>query len=236
VAGGIGTSRSLSAVNSFQRIGVTADFPDPTTAPTITFTHPGGYIAYYEGSDINDSHLLIQPVQVELLDPAGKVIDINTRYGQLTGNKVKVLTYDYNGHHGAALYQFHITTVGSYKVAAVSTQTPAGAKMAFGKSIATGTVVGGGLIVGGVLFLVAAIVLFIVGTVKRRRHKKQLAAGVGMYPPPGPPAGYPPAGFPAPGYQQPPPPPGYSMPPAPGYQPPPSGFQPPPTYQPPPTQ
>src|SRR5437763_1073825 len=85
--------------------------------------------------------------------------------------------------------------------------------VAVAASVAGGTMVGALLIVVGVLFLIAAIVLLIVGFVKRSRHKKELQSGPkwGTW------------GAPAPAYggapQPYPPPPGYGDPhqPPPGY-------------------
>jgi hypothetical protein len=246
VVGGIGTNKSMSAVNKFQRVTVTSTFPSQATAETITFRQTGGYIAYYEGPDASNS--TIPAVAVEMISPSGQPLSIATPYGNRSDHKVTVLRYDYNGHHGEALYQFHVSETGTYKVAAVSERSPDGADIAFGKSIATGTAVGAGFIVGGVLFLIAAIVLLIVGFVKRGRHKKELASppmgypGPGGYPPGSyPQGGYPPPGYPQPGYPQPGyPQPGYPQPgyPSPGYpqpgQQPQPGYGPPPGYQPPP--
>jgi hypothetical protein len=209
VALGIGiyflATQSLTKVNDFQRVTVA----DGTG--TVSFANTGGYIAYYEASDVSSDTDSIPTVRVALRNQkTQQVMELKTLYGDNSNGTITKLTYDYNGHSGAALYQFHISATGKYDVAVQgTTDTASDAKIAFGKSIAKGTAIGGGLVAGGVLFLIPAIVLFIVGLVKRSRHKKELAtAGSYGYPPP---PGYnPPApGYPAPqqGWQQPPPPP-----------------------------
>ncbi len=226
-------TKSLTKVNDFQRVNVA----DGTG--TVTFG-TGGYVAYYEASDVTSDITSIPLVGVALRNQAtGKVMRVDKLYGGNSNNTIDKLTYNYNGHHGAAVYEFHISTAGTYDVAVEGTsKTAADADIAFGRSIAAATAIGAGLTVGGVLFLIAGVVLLIVGLVKRGRHKKQLAAssayygGGGGYPQQGyPQQGYPQQGYPQQGYPQQGnpsqtyPPPG--EPPPPGYQPP-SGYQPPP--------
>lgn len=188
-------TQSLGKVNSFQRVGVAAG------SGTVTFSGTGGYLAYYESPDLNTNGNQVPVVQVRLTAPSGTQTVLSTPYGNRSDNKVKSLTYDYNGHHGAALWQFHISETGKYRVelAAGSLSSPR-ADMAFGRSIAKGTVAGGALIALGILLLIAAVVLLIVGLVKRSRNKRELRNGAyyGGPPPPGAPwpaaagPGYPP--------------------------------------------
>ncbi|MFN2560148.1 MAG: hypothetical protein ABR571_02470 [Jatrophihabitans sp.] len=223
VVGGVTGKKSLSKVNNFQRVTILTSPPtSEAQLRTITFTKAGGYLAYYEASDVSSSITKIPEPVVRMLSPSGKELDLKTPYGNRSDNKIKRLTYDYKGHKGVAVWQFHISETGKYKVFAGYTAAPPGAKMAFGTSIAKSTVIAGLLIVLGVLFLIAAIVLLIVGFVKRSRHKKELASGgygspaFGGPPPAGQwqqPGGFPPpqqGGFPPHqqgGYQPPPPPP-----------------------------
>ena len=55
-------------------------------------------------------------IPVALQSPSGQVRRLTKLYGGLSDNKVKILTYEYNGHDGAALYQFKITEKGTYRV------------------------------------------------------------------------------------------------------------------------
>ena len=153
-------------------------------------------------------------------------------YGNQSGNNVDRLTYDYNGHKGAALYDLTIPSAGTYVATLGPTDSSASdADLAFGKSIKTGTFLGAGLTGGGVLLLIAGVIVLIVGLVRRRNHKNQLLAssgygsggyGSGGYGSPGyapggygsspPPGSYPPSAYPPPGYgQQPPVTPGYGQ-------------------------
>jgi hypothetical protein len=208
VGGGIVlATKSVGAANKFQRVDV------PTTTGSVTFKNTGKFVAYYEAKGVDSGIKQVPAVGVALQSPTGKIQTLTTPYGGRSDNKIKILTYDAGSHHGVALYQFTITESGTYRVATQPTSdTATDAKIAFGKSIATGTVTGALLIVGGVLFLIAAVVLLIVGYVKRARHKNELQSGQ-FYggPPPGYPGQQPPFGGP--------PPPGYGTPPGYGEQP-----------------
>lgn len=209
---------ALKKVDDFARIQVPQS-SDQIASKNVNFGK-GGYIAYYESSNANTSH--IPAIPVRLTDPAGNQQILRTPYGGSSGGKsVKSLSYDYNGHKGVALWQFTITRPGRYKVeVATNSNADPDATMAFGRSVGKGTAVGGVLAVIGVLLLIAGIVLLIVGLVKRSRSKRELAAAQayygGGYPPPpgyGRPQGYPqsqPPGYPPsqpPGYPQSYPPP-----------------------------
>lgn len=229
---------SLGKVNDFQRVRIA----DGTGS--VHFSSSGGYVAYYEASDVTDSdNQRIPLVRVQLTSPSGTKMTLSTLYGGNTNGTIKKLTYSYNGHHGAALYQFHIDEAGTYQVQVAALNTPPDATIAFGTSIATGTFLGAALAGFGVLLLVAGLIVLIVGLVRRRNHKNQLltATGYGAVPPPNyPPGGYPgPYAGPYPGYppQQPGPPP--SAYPPPGYaqpQPPDQAWQPPTSLDKPPQQ
>ena len=246
VVGGITTSNSQNKVDSFQRIPIATSVSN-LSPQNVTFAKPGGYIAYYEAPDVTDNITRIPEPQVALLSPSHQELDLTTPYGNRSDNKIKLLTYDHDGHHGVAVWQFHISEAGTYQAVAGYSEAPAGAQMAFGTSIATGTAAGGLVIVGGVLLLVAAITLLIIGLVKRGRHKKQLATasaygfagppgypGASAYPGPSGYPGYPPQGGygPPPGAYPPASGAGYAPPPGPSY-PPPGGFPPPPDEYPP---
>lgn len=229
----VGT-KSLSKVNGFQRV------PVPTDNSTVRFDSTGTYVAYYEASDVDSSIREVPAVVVAIQAPNGDVQRITHGYKEHSDGKIDIFTYDYNGHKGVGLYQFNITQTGVYHVATRPTPSTApDAQIAFGRDISGGAVAGGVLIIIGIVFGIAAIVLLIIGYVKRSNHKGELQRGQywGGVPAPAyggqPPAGYgAPQGFaPPPGGYQPPPPGGYQPPPPPGYQPPPPaqpGYQPPP--------
>ena len=208
VAGGVvlGT-KSFGKVNGFQRV-------DFTSGGTVHLGGTGKYVIYLEGSNVDS--LKRVPFTVEVDGPSGQRVPF-TYYGNPgPGDKVTRFTYDYNGHHGIASYQFNATAAGDYALRAAGTSdVPANAKLAVGRDIKKDTAVGGVLIGVGVLALVVAIVLLIVGYVKRGRHKRELQAAAYGGPPPG---GYPQQGYPQPGYpQQGYPQQGYPQQPPPGY-------------------
>lgn len=167
---------------------------------TISFDNAGNYVAYYEAHDISSSTKIVPPVRVAIQSPTKTVRELTTPYGGRSDGKIKPLTYDYDGHHGVARFQFKITEKGTYQVEVQGGPGVAtDADIAFGKSIAGGIAVGAVLVIPGVLLLIAAVVLFIVGLVKRSGHKKELAGGPygggAPFPPPG---RQPPGAWPAP--------------------------------------
>ena len=211
VAGGVVlATQSAAKVNKFTRIHIAQ------SSSTITSGHvkfgTGGYIAYYESAQLNEKQVPIVPIR--LTSPTGKQIIPTTLYG---GENIRNhpggthnlggLTYDFEHHHGTAVWQFNISEAGLYKVEVQGEpNAPAGSDMAFGRSIGKSTAVGAALIVVGALLFVVGVILLIIGLVKRSRSKKELAAAG---------SGAPYGGFGAPMYGQ----PG-------GQQPPPYGQQP----------
>jgi len=171
-------TKSIGKVDDFQRVSVAQG------SGTINL-NAGKYVAYYEADNVNSDTKSLPMIGVQLTSPSGQVINVTTPYGNRSDNKIKSLTYSYDGHHGAAMYQFTTTEAGAYQVKLTGNvgQGP-NATIAFGTSIATGTIVGGLLVVLGILLLIAAIVLLIVGYVKRSHHKKELAAGAPPWSPP----------------------------------------------------
>jgi hypothetical protein len=185
VGGAVLATKSLNKVNDFKRV-------DLNSSGTVNFTRTGNYVAYYEADDVDSGTRAVPLVPIAVQSPSGKVQRITKPYGGRSDNKIKILTYQYNGHNGIAMYQFKISEKGQYRVeVGTNTRAASGADVAFGESIAGGTVAGALLIVAGVLFLIAAIVLLIVGLVKRSRHRKELQSG----------GGYPGGGYPGGGYQ-----------------------------------
>jgi len=196
VGGVVVGTKALGKVNSFGRVSIASG------SGTVTLNGTGKWVGYYEADNVSSSISAIPQFQVAVTGPSGQLVTIKP-YGNRSDGKVKKLTYSYNGHKGAAAFQFNVSQAGTYTIRVQAVDSlPAGADVAIGRDIETGTVVGGLLIVGGVLFLIAAIVLLIIGLVKRSRHKKERATGgYGGYPPPGyAPPGYAPPGYAPPGY------------------------------------
>lgn len=180
-------TKSISRVDDFDRVSISAG------SGTVKFDDTGKFLAYYEhdGFDIDEESP--PTLAVVLTSPSGKKLPLTTFYGGKS-TTVDKLSYNYDGHDGAALYEFDIKEKGTYQVQIQANgNLPSDAQLAFGESIAGGLVVGVLLILPGVLLVIAAIVLLIVGLVKRSRHKSELARyPYGPPPPGGPPPNYPP--------------------------------------------
>jgi hypothetical protein len=174
LGGVLAGTKSYSKVNGFQRVAVS----DGTG--TVTFSHAGGYVAYYESDSVTDSTSQQVPeVRGTLTYPAtNATVTLDTPYGNRSDGKIKFLHYDHDGHKGVALWQFHIDQPGAWKVQ-LQALGPAGpdAVLAFGPSIAQGVVIGAILAILGVLLLIAGLITLIIGLVKRRRHKREIRTG-----------------------------------------------------------
>ncbi len=223
VGGLIAVNGRLDKVDAFPRVRVSS-IPGQVSTGQVGFG-TGGYIAYYESPDLDPKNIPIPAIR--LTSPSGVTIVPHILYGgeDVTADpggphRLASLTYRTDGRRGAAVWTFTIHQPGRYTVqVAGNINADSGARMAFGRSIATSTVAAGLTVAGGILLLVAGIVLLVVGLVRRGRHRRELAA-LGYWGQAGAPPGYPPPGYPPPGY----PPPGY---PPPNYPPP---NYPPPTY------
>ncbi|HET6878431.1 MAG TPA: hypothetical protein VFH38_12940 [Jatrophihabitans sp.] len=196
VGGIVGFSAGLNKVDNFQRVSV-------AQGRGTIHLNAGNYLAYYESPDYNTSSNSVPVVIVQMRNSRTGALVTGQLYGNRSDRKVSTLTYDHNGHHGAALYQFSIKTSGNYDVALgvpPSSNASPRSDMAFGPSIAGGLAAGGILAIVGVLLIIAAVVLLIVGLVQRSKGSKQPAA-VPYGPPPG--SGYPPPQQPGSGYSPP---------------------------------
>ncbi|HEV7204355.1 MAG TPA: hypothetical protein VGN18_07060 [Jatrophihabitans sp.] len=173
-------TKSLNKVDGFARVPV-------ATGGTVQLKS-GNQLVYYEASDVSSGIDTVPVPAIRITAPDGTKTILDTLYGGASRESGRIknrLTYDNNGHKGVAIYQLKITQAGTYQVEVQpSGQEKAGADLAFGESIAGGTALGAGLLVPGVLLIIAAIVLLIVGLVKRGRHKKEIASGAygGGYP------------------------------------------------------
>jgi hypothetical protein len=169
VGGVVVGTKSLGKVNDFQRV------PISSGSGSVTLNGTGKWIGYYEADDVDNSIDRIPDFRVAVTSPSGQDVALQS-YGNRSDGKVKKFTYDYNGHKGAAAFQFSASEKGTYKIRLEAVDTlPSGADVAIGRDIVAGTVAGALLIIGGVLFILAAITLLIIGLVKRSRHKKELA-------------------------------------------------------------
>ena len=208
VAGGVtGVTRGLSKVDHFKRAPVVG-----SGSEAVDLDRTGKYVVYYESSSVADSPNQVYLIPVRLTNTAtGATITPDAPFGNRSDGKIKILTYDQDGHKGVAMWQFDVAQAGTYKVESIpGPRTASDGVLAFGPSIESGVVAGGLLVVVGILAVVAALVTLVVGLVRRRRHKRQLRTA-GPY-------GAAPGGYGAPG----------------GYEPyEPGGPQPPPTEQPP---
>lgn len=215
-------TQGFGKISDFQRVS----FAEGTG--TIHFDSAGGYTAYYEAPEASSSVSYGSRIEVALRNSATGAPVAVSQYGANSNGTTSEFTYDYDGRHGVAFLQFHIDTPGTYQVAIRGENVDPNGDVAFGESVATGTVGGIAAIVIGALLLIAGVVLLIVGFASRHGHKKQLqryGMPPPMYPPPGYAGqpGYPPAGYPGqPGYPGYPPPAGYPPPPQPAQQPPPA--------------
>ncbi|MEO8889833.1 MAG: hypothetical protein ABI301_04165 [Jatrophihabitantaceae bacterium] len=171
VGGVILGTKALGKVDGFQRVSIASG------EGTVTLDGTGKWVGYYEASDVSSSIDAIPHFRVAVTSPSNQNVTLES-YGNLSDGKVKKLTYDSGGHKGAAAFQFTVTEKGTYRIQLQAVDSlPSGADVAIGRDIVAGTVVGALLILAGVLFVIAAIVLLIIGLVKRSGHKKQLASG-----------------------------------------------------------
>lgn len=176
-------------------IGKVDDFaraPIDGQTHTVELTRTGNYVGYYEEPGLDTSKSRTPTFTLALVDASGTAVAVR-KYSNTT-----TLSYEYGGHNGLAVAKFSITKAGTYTVRGEGTDVPADAKIAFGESVAHGLIAGVLLFIGGLALIVTAIILLIVGLVKRGRHKKALTA----YPYGAPPPPYYP---PQPGFGGPPP-------------------------------
>jgi hypothetical protein len=156
-----------STIDNLQRVALSRH------SGTVTFDDSGGYVAYYEAAHIDPSAL--PPLGVTLIAPSGRRIAVTTPYGNRTDGRIDVMTYHHGGADGVALYEFSIDETGTYRVdLEPSGFETAGASMAFGESIAGSQLGGTLLVILGTVALVAALVLLIIGFVRRAGHKRRI--------------------------------------------------------------
>jgi hypothetical protein len=167
---------SPTAVDQFQRVRVS----DPSG--TITFDNTGDYVAYYESTataELGDQPEKVAAnrvprVPVQLTNQAtGQRLVLNTPYGNRPDGKPKKLHYDYGGRGALAMWQFHISQTGRYRVELGTSPAPdADAVVAFGPS--TALAAGGIAVILGALMFIAGLTTLIVGLVKHGRSKREV--------------------------------------------------------------
>jgi hypothetical protein len=234
----LGLTSLSSEINSFQRTPVPG-------AGTVSLSHSGGYVIYYEGPGAKSGLLPSINIRVIPASAGAAVKSLDVYSGGLT--------YSVGSHEGKAISTLQISHPGRFRVVTTGVSgAPAGSDLAFGGSFAGGILAGA---VGGVLLILAGlaglIVLFVIRVVKTNRARSAAtapAAASGWTPPE---SGWSPGTQPPPSTQPPdtPSPPGTQPPPStqppdtpapPGMQPPPSteppGSQPPPGTEPPGSQ
>jgi hypothetical protein len=195
-------------VNSFQRVPLPA-------GGTVTLSHAGGYIVYYEAPGANRRNARVPAFRIQVVPAsAGAAVASLKTYGSN-------VTYGFSSHRGRAELTLQVTHPGTFRV--VTQGAPpatAAADLAFGGSIAGGIV----KVVLLTLLLVlvgaaGAIVVFVIRLVKTQRQRRTPHPG---HPPnPGQPyPGHPPnPGQPNPGHPPNPGQPNPGQPPYPGQQP-----------------
>jgi hypothetical protein len=219
VGGVLYETTALSKVKDFQRVQLSPGGTSPIIATGSGTVHlsKGKVVVYYEASGANDLKNHIPVPYSELTSPSGQKIQTYTLYGGgdvRQNKKIKdSLNYSKDGHDGVAVLQFTAPETGDYQVTVdlIGSTAKPGADAAFGPDIDTQSNVALTLVGVGMALFIGAVVVLIIGYVKRRRHKKEITQH-----------GYVVALQPG---QQPPPPPGYQPPPPPGYD---DQFKPPP--------
>lgn len=148
----------LSKTGDFPRVAINEQ-------TSVRLERTGGYVIYFE-TPSGGSHSA--NIQVQVLDPSGDPVGLK-RYGN-------TLTYDVDGRHAEAAFTFRASESGRYEVNSSSSDAPGGAQLSFGESVANGIVGGVLTFIPGLLLVIVAVILLIVGLVRRSRHKRELAS------------------------------------------------------------
>jgi hypothetical protein len=147
-----------SKVDGFSRVPLPA-------GGTVTLTHSGGYVVYYEGAGANTGHIPGFTVHIQPAAPPAAV-------GSLRSYTASV-TYTIGAHQGRAVLTLEVVHPGRFLVqTSGATAVAGGSDLAFGSSVA-GSIVTTVLLSIGLIFLglAAAIVLFIIRLIRTRRAR-----------------------------------------------------------------
>jgi hypothetical protein len=155
----LGIASTVHAVNSLQRVPLPA-------GGTISLSHSGSYVVYYEGPGAQGGHLQGFNVNVSPASP-GAVAKSLTPYQAS-------VTYSLSGHQGRAVLTLKVTHPGRFRVTP-SKVPPADASgdLAFGQSIAGGIVraVAVGVPVMGLAFI-GGLTVFIIRIARKSRIRR----------------------------------------------------------------
>jgi hypothetical protein len=146
-------------VNSFPRVPLPA-------GGTITLSHSGGYVVYYEGAGASTGQIPNFTVHIAPTAPPAAVGSLRS-YGSS-------VTYTFGSREGRAVLTLQIVRPGRFLVKPSGASAVPGSDLAFGSSLA-GAIVAIVLPSLGLIFLgiAGAIVLFIIRLTRTRRARGQ---------------------------------------------------------------
>jgi hypothetical protein len=162
----VGIVSLVHTVDDLQRVPLPA-------GGTITLTHSGGYIVYYEGPGAQNGNIPHFNIRIRPASSGARVASLR-QYGSQ-------VTYNIGSRHGRAVLTLNITHPGTFRVSATGNPVP-GAGLAFGGSIATGIV--GVLLPGLPLILVGvlgAVLLLVIRIVRKRSLQRPPPPAPGQY-------------------------------------------------------
>jgi hypothetical protein len=161
----LGIASAVHSVSSMQRVPLPA-------GGTISLSHSGSYVVYYEGPGAQDGHLQGFHVQVSGASPGAAA-------SSLTQYQASV-TYNLSGHVGRAVLVLVVTHPGRFRVTPSSVPpAEASGDLAFGPSIGGGIVraVAIGVPIMGLAFIGAVAVFIIRIARKSSRRRAQQYTG-----------------------------------------------------------
>jgi hypothetical protein len=148
-------------VDAFSRVPLPA-------GGTVSLTHSGGYVVYYEGAGAASGHIPRFNVRIAPVAPPATVGGLQSYAG--------AVSYTIGVHQGRAVLTLQVLHPGRFLVApsGASALAGTGSDLAFGTSIA-GSIVGIVLPSIGLIFLgiAGAVVLFIIRLTRTRRVRAQ---------------------------------------------------------------
>jgi len=134
---------------------------------TVSLTHGGGYIVYYEGPGAQNGNIPFFHINIAPASPGGAVASL-ARYGS-------TVTYNIGSHQGRAVLSMRVARAGRYAVTTTGS-APANADLAFGGSIGGGIV---GLLLPAIPLIIVGFVgtllLFILRVVGKRSRQRAYA-------------------------------------------------------------
>ena len=126
----------------------------------VTLNHSGGYVIYYEGPGANSGRIPGFNVRIVPAAAPAQVGNLKSYSGSLT--------YTFGSRQGRAVLTFQVAHAGRFLIE--PSGAPSGSDLAFGSSIAGGTV---SIVLGSLALIfvsiVGAIVLFVIRLIKTRQ-------------------------------------------------------------------